>query len=52
VQNPTGPGSLLSRISLPFFFQPRNDVKLSERYLAGDYLEERLGELHGVKAGA
>ena len=52
VQNPTAPGGLQSRISLPFFFQPRNEVKLSERYLAGEYLEERLRELQGVKGGA
>jgi isopenicillin N synthase-like dioxygenase len=49
VQNPVGAGRLQSRISLPFFFQPRNDVRLSERYHAGEYLDERLQELRGMK---
>ncbi|MGA3247162.1 MAG: 2OG-Fe(II) oxygenase family protein [Paraburkholderia sp.] len=47
VANPVGRGRETSRISLPFFFQPRGDVKLSERYTAGEYLEQRLAELRG-----
>ncbi|MBF2760905.1 MAG: isopenicillin N synthase family oxygenase [Ectothiorhodospiraceae bacterium AqS1] len=48
VINPSGPSARRSRISLPIFLHPRADVVLSERYTAGDYLEERLREL-GVK---
>lgn len=48
VINPTGRMAKRSRISLPTFLHPRADVVLSERYTAGDYLEERLREL-GVK---
>ncbi len=48
VVNPTGQMAERSRISLPTFLHPRADVVLSERYTAGDYLEERLREL-GVK---
>ena len=36
------------RMSLPLFLHPRPDVRLSERYTAASYLEERLREL-GVK---
>ncbi len=49
VQNPAGAGRLQSRISLPLFIQPRNEVRLSGAYLAAQYLEERLQELRGVK---
>jgi len=48
VVNPTGEGATKSRVSLPLFLHPRNDVVLSERYTAHSYLEERLREL-GVK---
>lgn len=48
VINPTGGRTTHSRISLPTFLHPRGDVKLSERYTADSYLEERLREL-GVK---
>ena len=48
VVNPTGEGAKKSRVSLPLFLHPRNDVVLSDRYTAGSYLEERLREL-GVK---
>ena len=37
-----------SRMSLPLFLHPRPDVRLSDRYTAESYLEERLREL-GVK---
>ncbi|WP_296001759.1 2OG-Fe(II) oxygenase family protein [Rugamonas sp.] len=45
VQNPAGAARAQPRLSLPFFFQPRNEVRLSPRYLAGQYLQERLREL-------
>lgn len=48
VVNPTGDGAKRSRISLPLFLHPRNDVVLSDRYTADEYLQERLREL-GVK---
>ncbi len=48
VVNPTGEGAKKSRVSLPLFLHPRNDVVLSDRYTAHSYLEERLREL-GVK---
>lgn len=49
VLNPTGDSARRSRVSLPLFLHPRNDVVLSERYTAGSYLDERLREL-GVKS--
>ncbi len=49
VINPSGDGAKKSRISLPLFLHPRNDVVLSERYTAHSYLQERLREL-GVKS--
>lgn len=48
VLNPTGEGAKRSRVSLPLFLHPRNDVVLSDRHTAGSYLDERLREL-GVK---
>lgn len=45
VVNPTGDSRFKSRVSIPLFLQPRPDVVLSERYTAGSYLAERLGEL-------
>ncbi|MDA7839754.1 isopenicillin N synthase family oxygenase [Luminiphilus sp.] len=33
------------RMSLPLFLHPRPEVKLSARYTAASYLQERLGEL-------
>lgn len=48
VINPEGADRSKSRISLPLFLHPRPDVVLSERYTAGEYLDERLREL-GVK---
>lgn len=45
VQNPVGASRRNSRISLPFFFQPRDEVRLSVRYTAGEYLRQRLAEL-------
>ena len=48
VVNPTGEGASKSRVSLPLFLHPRDEVVLSARYTAGAYLAERLREL-GVK---
>ncbi|WP_174873692.1 isopenicillin N synthase family dioxygenase [Vogesella oryzae] len=48
VVNPSGEGASKSRVSLPLFLHPRDEVVLSERYTAGEYLNERLREL-GVK---
>ncbi|MEL4383281.1 isopenicillin N synthase family oxygenase, partial [Shewanella algae] len=42
-------GATKSRVSLPLFLHPRDDVVLSDRYTADSYLNERLREL-GVKA--
>ena len=33
---------------MPFFIHPRDEVKLSDRYTAKSYLEERLKQL-GLK---
>jgi isopenicillin N synthase-like dioxygenase len=48
VINPTGAASDKSRISLPLFLHPRDEVKLSEKHTQASYLLERLKEL-GVK---
>ncbi len=42
VANPGGGIENVSRISIPFFLSPRLDMRLSERYTAGEYLNERL----------
>lgn len=49
VINPTGEAARTSRLSLPLFIHPRDEVVLSDRYTSGAYLNERLKEL-GVKA--
>ncbi|MBN8503525.1 MAG: isopenicillin N synthase family oxygenase [Burkholderiales bacterium] len=49
VLNPTGESAKRSRVSLPLFLHPRDDVVLSARYTARSYLDERLREL-GVKS--
>ena len=49
VVNPTGEGAKRSRVSLPLFLHPRDEVVLSDRYTAHSYLDERLREL-GVKS--
>lgn len=45
VINPTGEATTHSRISLPLFLHPKPEVVLSEKYTAGEYLNERLREL-------
>lgn len=41
-------GEFKSRYSLPFFFHPKASMRLSERYTAGEYLNQRLKEI-GLK---
>ena len=45
VINPSGARQENSRISLPLFLHPNSEVKLSARYTAESYLNERLKEL-------
>jgi isopenicillin N synthase-like dioxygenase len=48
VINPTKKNKSKPRLSMPLFIHPRNDVILSEKYTAGEYLEQRLKEI-GLK---
>lgn len=45
VINPSGEAATHSRISLPLFLHPRDEVRLSERHTQKSYLTERLKEL-------
>jgi isopenicillin N synthase-like dioxygenase len=45
VLNPEGADMTKARLSMPLFIHPRDNVRLSERYTAGEYLNERLREL-------
>jgi isopenicillin N synthase-like dioxygenase len=45
VINPRGPAAKQPRYSMPLFLHARQSVRLSERYTAGEYLEERLREI-------
>ncbi len=47
VLNPGGAIANESRISMPFFLTPRFEIKLSEKYTSGSYLEERLELITG-----
>ena len=47
VVNPEGADTARGRVSLPLFLHPRPEVRLSERYTAGAYLDERLRQLRG-----
>lgn len=49
VVNPTGPDAKRSRYSMPFFLHARPEVRLSERYTAKEYLEQRLREIGLIK---
>jgi isopenicillin N synthase-like dioxygenase len=49
VVNPQGVDMTKSRLSMPLFIHPRDDVRLSDRYTAGAYLTERLHELGLLK---
>ncbi len=42
VLNPGGDIANESRISIPFFLTPRFEIRLSDKYTSGSYLEERL----------
>lgn len=48
VVNPRGPEARLPRYSMPLFLHARSEVRLSSRYTAGAYLNERLREI-GLK---
>lgn len=48
VINPEGINARSPRFSMPFFFHPHAEVRLSQNYTAAEYLEERLTEL-GLK---
>ena len=48
VTNPGKDIKNMSRYSMPLFLHPRDDIRLSERYTAGLYLNERLKEI-GLK---
>jgi isopenicillin N synthase-like dioxygenase len=45
VLNPTGEGARRSRLSLPLFLHPADDVVLAEGRTAFDFLQERIAEL-------
>ena len=45
VVNPTSTEGNISRISAPYFLTPRLETRLSPRYTAGEYLQERLRSL-------
>jgi len=45
VMNPTGEGATRSRLSLPLFLHPADDVVLAEGRTAFAYLQERIAEL-------
>ena len=45
VINPTGEGAKRARLSIPLFLHPRNDVRLSPNFTAGEFLKLRLNAL-------
>lgn len=45
VKNPTGEAAKKSRLSMPIFLHPRNEVILSQRHTGASYREERFKEL-------
>ncbi len=45
VCNPTGPAALRSRLSLPLFLHPSDDVVLAQGRTAFSFLQERIAEL-------
>lgn len=49
VVNPTDGSEKISRYSMPLFVHPHSDVKLSDKYTAGEYLNERLREIGLIK---
>lgn len=48
VVNPAGEDAHKARFSMPLFLHPRDDVRLSDKYTADEYLQERLKEM-GLK---
>lgn len=54
VMNPTGEGATRSRLSLPLFLHPADDVELAAGRTAFSYLQERIAELRSqdLKPGA
>lgn len=50
VVNPDSAANV-SRYSMPFFVHPRSEVRLSNRYTAGAYLNQRLEEIGLLKKG-
>lgn len=51
VVNPTGEDAQKSRMSMPLFLHPRDEVVLSSRHTAQSYREERYRELGLLKEG-
>lgn len=49
VMNPTGEEAKKSRLSMPLFLHPREDVRLSPTLTAIEYLNERLREIGTLK---
>jgi hypothetical protein len=45
VMNPTGDGATRSRLSIPLFLHPADDVLLATDRTASSFLSERLAEL-------
>jgi isopenicillin N synthase-like dioxygenase len=50
VINPDGANAGKSRYSIPLFVHPKGETRLSTRYTARQYLDERLGQLGLLKA--
>jgi len=48
VVNPTGEGARRSRMSLPLFLHPAEEVELAEGRTAGSFLEQRIRELRSA----
>ena len=51
IVNPDNTIKNISRFSMPLFLHPRDSIKLSEKYTAREYLDERLKEI-GLKGSA
>ena len=45
VVNPTGVLARQNRLAMPLFIHPKSDVRLSERYTAGQYRNERFAQI-------
>jgi isopenicillin N synthase-like dioxygenase len=45
VVNPTGAAATESRFSMPLFLHARKEVRMSDKYTAGEYLTQRLKEI-------